>query len=108
MAANNTIQALWQTAFERCRRKLTAKDLANILQINTYDELTQSISVLRKSYKQRTVSRALNRLTPLLSNLQSFHGVIDTTVQANPEIAALIWGGIKLALEVRQPLRYRR
>lgn len=40
------------------------------------------------------------RLTTILASVQHFSTAVDTFVDSNPEIAALIWGGVKVALLV--------
>lgn len=40
------------------------------------------------------------RLITILESIQQFSGVADTFVSSHPEIAALVWGGVKLALKV--------
>lgn len=42
-----------------------------------------------------------SRLFTVLQSVQAFAAVVDTFVSSNPEIAALVWGSIKLALLVR-------
>ena len=47
-------------------------------------------------------SRCLGqRLVTFLETIQQFTQVVDTFVSAHPEVAALVWGGVKLALLVR-------
>ena len=40
------------------------------------------------------------RLITFLESIQQFSTTIDTLVSAHPEVAALIWGGVKVALTV--------
>ena len=40
------------------------------------------------------------RLITFLESIQQFVMVVDTFVSSHPEIAALVWGGVKLALLV--------
>lgn len=40
------------------------------------------------------------RLITFLERVQQFSTVVDTLVSSHPEVAALIWGGVKLALLV--------
>ena len=41
------------------------------------------------------------RLITFLESIQQFSKVADTFVSSHPEIAALVWGGVKLTLLVR-------
>ncbi|KAL8736998.1 MAG: hypothetical protein Q9181_002122 [Wetmoreana brouardii] len=38
------------------------------------------------------------RLITFLESVQQFSGVVDTFVSSHPELAALVWGGVKVAL----------
>ena len=40
------------------------------------------------------------RLITFLESVQHFSSIVDTFVSSHPEIAALVWGGLKLALLV--------
>ena len=40
------------------------------------------------------------RLITILESVQQFSTVVDTFVSSNPNIAALVWGGLKLTLLV--------
>lgn len=40
------------------------------------------------------------RLHSVLESVQAFSGVVDTFVSSNPEIAALVWGSVKMAMQV--------
>jgi hypothetical protein len=43
-----------------------------------------------------------SRLLTVLESIQQFSSIVDTFIQSNPEVAALIWGSVKLALLVRR------
>lgn len=40
------------------------------------------------------------RLITFLESVQQFSGVVDTFVSSHPAIAALVWGGVKIALQI--------
>jgi hypothetical protein len=44
-----------------------------------------------------------SRLSSVLQSVQTFSTVVDTFVASRPEIAALVWGSIKLAMLVSDP-----
>ena len=90
----------WDLAFEHCKTRLPPKELARVIQISNYDQLKTAIDDLRHKTRQKSTMRMFNRLEPFLQNLQSFQGVIGAAIQSNPSIAALVWGGIKMVLEV--------
>lgn len=43
------------------------------------------------------------RISPLLESIQQFAGIVETFVSSNPRIAALVWGSVKLVLQVSHP-----
>lgn len=38
----------------------------------------------------------------VVKGLEDYFGIIETTVSARPEIAALVWGGVKFIIKARQ------
>ncbi|KAG9674897.1 hypothetical protein KCU99_g3333, partial [Aureobasidium melanogenum] len=40
------------------------------------------------------------RISPLLESVQQFAGIVETFVSSNPHIAALVWGSVKLVLQI--------
>lgn len=51
----------------------------------------------RKSSRSR---RAGEVLRPFVEGLERYTGIIDTMVQRNPALSALVWGGVKFVLVV--------
>lgn len=47
------------------------------------------------------------RLITFLESVQQFSSIVDTFVSSHPDIAALVWGGLKLALLVLISLSLR-
>lgn len=66
--------------------------------------LTEQITEANASRKSRLFAK---RLQGLLSSIQQYSNIIDTCVGPN-QIAALVWGGIKLVLLVCVPLQCQR
>ena len=93
-------QDIWTATFQRCKSQLSPKELRNIVQIRSHDQFIESIEELKRQYQSSKTIRALNAIEPVIQNLISFTGVIDTAIQSNPEIASLCWGGLKLLIEV--------
>jgi len=40
------------------------------------------------------------RVAQLLDAIQQFSGIVDTFVSSHPQVAALVWGSVKLVLQV--------
>ena len=61
--------------------------------------ITLSVDIDRENSNRR--SRCVGaRLITFLESIQQFTAIVDTFVSSNPNIAALVWGGVKLALLV--------
>lgn len=48
------------------------------------------------------------RISSFLESVQQFSSIVDTFIQSNPKIAALVWGGVKVALLVGSMAVYPR
>lgn len=99
MTAGSEVTDYWQIAFRQCTSQLKPEESDQIFRVTSYEDLHSSIAILEKDYKQKRITKTLSRIEPYLSNLRSFQGVVDTAIQAKPDVAALIWGGVKLVLE---------
>lgn len=55
-----------------------------------------AVNTTRKGYSAATTMHGC------LQSVRDFTAVIDTYVSSNPEIAALVWGSVKLSMTVRQ------
>ncbi|KAF3210727.1 hypothetical protein TWF191_011108 [Orbilia oligospora] len=53
-----------------------------------------------KQKRRRTLQSS--PFTTFIRSMQQFSSIVDTCVQSNPEIAALVWGGMKFVLLVRK------
>lgn len=61
--------------------------------------ITLTVDIDRESSGRR--SRCVGtRLITFLESVQQFTTIVNTFVSSNPHIAALVWGGVKLALLV--------
>jgi hypothetical protein len=62
-------------------------------------EFTHQLDQENARRKSRCVAA---RISPLLESIQQFSGVVETFVSSHPQVAALIWGSVKLVLQVSQ------
>ncbi|KAI0534764.1 hypothetical protein GGR58DRAFT_481512 [Xylaria digitata] len=100
MATEASIQDPWDVAFQSSLAKLSVEDRTIMLSTPTYEALRDYMENLQRTNSTRLVTKLLARIQGLLLNLKDFAGAIDTAVQSNPAIAALIWGGMKLVIEL--------
>lgn len=96
-------------ALERAKRDFLAslKDpslVQSVAHIKSIDEVYAFTAQLQHDQSKRQGLRNLRRITPYLDGLKQFAGVIEVFIQAKPEILALIWGPIKLLLQMADNL----
>ncbi len=86
--------------FQRILTEDQRTALKNIKSIPDADAVLVFTAQLDSSQHRRGRSIA-TRLHSVLQSVREFSAVIDTFVSSNPEIAALIWGSVKLTIQVR-------
>lgn len=64
--------------------------------------ITFTAEVDNENAKRRTRCVA-SRLCGFLESVQQFSAIVDTFITSNPGVAALVWGGVKLAILVSLP-----
>jgi len=87
-------------AFQNCLDPEQKKKLEAIKAVpdaHAVAEFTHQLDQENAKRKSRCVAA---RISPLLESIQQFSGVIETFISSHPQIAALIWGSIKLVLQV--------
>ena len=65
------------------------------------DAAMQFTASLDRANSGRRGASVASRFYALLLAVQSFVGVVDTFVSADPAVAALVWGAVKLTMLVR-------
>ncbi|KAF5530924.1 nacht domain-containing protein [Fusarium mexicanum] len=70
----------------------------------TIDDIWDYTEQLQKDQGSNKRLRGMKRIGPYIERLQEYAGVIEVFVQAKPDILALIWGPIKLLLQVSSNL----
>ncbi|KAJ6263396.1 hypothetical protein Dda_1959 [Drechslerella dactyloides] len=84
----NALQPNDRKAFERLSNP-TAEDVTSL--VRDVDE-----RLGQKQKRRRTLQNST--FATFVQSMQQFAGIVDTCVQSNPEIAALVWGGMKFVL----------
>ncbi|KAF5965977.1 NACHT nucleoside triphosphatase [Fusarium coicis] len=72
--------------------------------VTTIDDIWDYTEQLQKDQASNKRLRCMKRIGPYTERLQEYAGVIEVFVQAKPDILALIWGPIKLLLQVSSNL----
>lgn len=68
--------------------------------VPTANDALALTNALDEKRKDRRLHCMEPRLITFLESVQQFSNVVETFVSSNPRIAALVWGGVKLALLV--------
>ncbi|KAF5643189.1 nacht domain protein [Fusarium sp. NRRL 52700] len=70
----------------------------------TIDDIWDYTEQLQKDQGSNKRLRGMKRIGPYIERLQEYAGMIEVFVQVKPDILALIWGPIKLLLQVSSNL----
>lgn len=102
----NSQNKLWLQALDATLLRLADRDRAYMYKIGftsailDRQHLESFMNSLQSSYGKPLASRILHRVSPIMSHIQSFGRIVDIMVQSNPTISALVWGGVRLFIEV--------
>ncbi|KAM3438042.1 hypothetical protein MY4824_003489 [Beauveria thailandica] len=103
-------QASLQSAIEEFQSILTDEQRHKLRIIGTIrDAQSVMIFTAQLEHENRSAGRpgVSSRLSTVLQSVQAFSGVVGTFVSAHPEIAALVWGSVKLTMLVgKQHLKH--
>lgn len=95
----------WQDAMTLYIKQLPVEDQQSIISTTDDSALTAQsletlIAPLIVKHKHGAVMKLLMKFGPTLEHIRSFATVVDVAIQSHPNAACLIWGGVKLILEV--------
>lgn len=104
-AASEEVKAL-EKAVERFAGLLSQEEQADLHQAKHEDigaDTNAAITFTAKLDQSRSTKgpSVASRLHNVLQSVWEFSTVVDTLVSSHPEIAALIWGSVKLTIKVR-------
>ncbi|KAG5768598.1 hypothetical protein H9Q72_003910 [Fusarium xylarioides] len=94
-----TIQRAFEAAMLDFKEKLKGHSFYDqIIQTTSIEQVYQDIEKLQDKQAKSGRLRHLSKIEPFLARLREYSSVVETFVQAKPDILALIWGPIKLLL----------
>ncbi|PVH74989.1 hypothetical protein DL98DRAFT_518934 [Cadophora sp. DSE1049] len=91
---------LWPRAMERFRQRADEEIIGYVAEFHSMDELLDACSDSKDRVRRMILPRVILATMPYLRYLRSFYGVVDTMIQSNPDISALVWGPIKFFIDV--------
>ena len=99
-----------QAAFESAKRDFKASLgddalFSEILKTASINDVYDATDKLQAEQAKKGHLRHLSKIEPYLEGLRGYASVIEAFMQAKPEILALIWGPIKLILQLASTLK---
>lgn len=74
-------------------------------ELSSQTTFQSALAGLTDQYTAHGFVNKIPKVKAILSNLQPFVAVVSTMIQANPGVAALVWGSTQLILSVSYPSR---
>ncbi|RTE76813.1 hypothetical protein BHE90_008704 [Fusarium euwallaceae] len=97
--SSDALRHAFDSAIKQFKDDLKNPELYDqILQTTSIDQVYDATDQLQKEQSKTGRLRHLSKIEPFLDRLREYSSVVETFVQAKPDILALIWGPIKLLL----------
>jgi hypothetical protein len=98
-------QNAWILAVDQYINQLQPRDKIAVLRWKytqglSVEDVDNILAPLKQSYMKGKSYRLIRTAYPFLEHLRSFGIVVDVCMQADPTPGALIWGAVRLVLEV--------
>lgn len=98
---NKEFTEVWSRAWDYYHTRLNSKERNRISNITSPEDLLVHYHALTIKYSGTKTAKSLKKTQTFVAQLRAFSTVINTTVQAKPDIAGIVWGPLALILEVR-------
>lgn len=96
---SDALRRAFDSAIQQFKDDLKNPELYDqILQTTSIDQVYDATDQLQKEQSKTGRLRHLSKIEPFLGRLREYSSVVETFVQAKPDVLALIWGPIKLLL----------
>lgn len=92
-----------QEALQDFQNSLTPSQKTEFFLLKTLPDATTVVTFtaqLDRENAKRNSRCVASRLMGVLQSIQQFSSIVDTFVQANPAIAALVWGSVRFTILV--------
>ncbi|EIN05457.1 hypothetical protein PUNSTDRAFT_122367 [Punctularia strigosozonata HHB-11173 SS5] len=100
--ANLEVNAPFLVAFQQRYDKFTPEELACFRSCSLEDIVVYLKTIDRAHKAGSRTRRCVERLGAILQGLQRFFATVDTLVSSHPDVAALVWGGLRFIIAVAQ------
>lgn len=100
-AATDISQQAFEAAKKSFRKDLRDDGLyEDILNTDSIDKVYEAIEKIQNNQDAERRLRRIGKMKSVLEKLKGFNKAMDTYAQVKPEIMALVWGSIRVLLEL--------
>ncbi|KAH7359598.1 NACHT domain protein [Pyrenochaeta sp. MPI-SDFR-AT-0127] len=105
-AHDDPVQQVFENIVQEFRTNLKNDELYNeLLKTTSIDDVYDATDKLQHEQSKNGQLRHLSKIEPYLEGLRGYASIVEVFMQAKPEILALIWGPIKLLLQMTSVLK---
>ncbi|KAK2768084.1 nacht domain protein [Colletotrichum kahawae] len=94
------LEEAFESAKKNFLKSLTNPTKYDFSRIHSIDDVYNATDEIQKQQAQTKTLRGLNKLKPFINGLNQYAGTIEVFIQAKADILSLIWGPLKLLLQV--------
>lgn len=98
-----SIPNLTNRVFERALQKhidLWKSDKRLFSEISTPDDVLKEVENMEKKHRNTRVRRYTARFSTVVQGFHSYFTAVDAFVSSNPQVVALVWGGLRFIIQV--------
>ena len=99
---------VWAKALEIARKKLgdnnlPPPNLTNLISQSAEENMEAIVKALNTAQEDHKKQRwrYTGRLGKILKSVETYTKVVDTAIQSNPQVSALVWAGMRAGMQVR-------
>jgi hypothetical protein len=98
----------WNRGVEKTRKELSEAEISTLNSLlaggNSFDKAVDELRAKMPSYTGNRSTRA-HRFQKFFQTFEKYGRVVDVCIQHSPEVTALVWGSMRLLLDVWLPCR---
>ncbi|KAH6850548.1 hypothetical protein B0I37DRAFT_116504 [Chaetomium sp. MPI-CAGE-AT-0009] len=98
------VEEAFLSAKKEFLKSLAHKPGFDFSKIDSAKDVLDAARAIEQQQAKTKTYRGLARIRPLITVLQDYSGVVDTFAQVKPDILCLIWGPLKLILQIASTL----
>jgi hypothetical protein len=77
-----------------------AQDVRSFISDSTPDDVLRDVQGFETAHRRTRGRRYANRFSALVQSFQGFFSAVDAFVSSNPQVAGLVWGGLRFLIQV--------